>query len=135
MYDPVLIQPFRDELVRAGFVELRAPQDVDKACVQKGTVLLVINSVCGCAAGSARPGVRLALAHPKRPEHLVTVFAGQDREATNQARAHIPYPPSSPAIALFRDGHLVFVMHRSDIEGRPPEAIAAVLDKAFEQFC
>src|SRR6185436_13449061 len=136
-YDPRLVQPMRDELTRAGFEELRTPEAVDAALTQpEGTVLLVVNSVCGCAAGRARPGVLAALKHPSAPERLTTVFAGMDVEATQQARSYLAgYGPSSPAIALFRDGRLVHMMERRDIEGREAEQIASSLRAAFDQFC
>jgi putative YphP/YqiW family bacilliredoxin len=127
----------RDELTRAGFRELRTPDDVDATLREsRGTVLVVVNSVCGCAAGRARPGVLLALKHPVRPEQLTTVFAGMDLEATQRARSYFAgYGPSSPQIALFRDGELVHMMERRDIEGREADQIASVLRAAFDQYC
>jgi putative YphP/YqiW family bacilliredoxin len=117
MYDPIAIQPFRDELTRAGFAELRAPSEVDAALSAKGTALVVVNSVCGCAAGQARPGVALAVKHPKAPERLFTVFAGADVEATDRARSYFTaYPPSSPSIAILKDGKLVFMLERREIQ-------------------
>jgi putative YphP/YqiW family bacilliredoxin len=136
-YDPRFVQPMREELTRIGFNELLTSSAVDAAVGEKtGTLLLVVNSVCGCAAGRARPGVARALGHATRPDRLATVFAGMDLEATERARSYfVPYPPSSPQIALFKDGRLVFMMERKDIEGRPPEAIADDLVAAFEQYC
>ena len=136
-YDPRLVQPMRDELTRVGFAELRTPADVDTAITgPKGTVLVVVNSVCGCAAGRARPGVLASLSHAARPDRLATVFAGMDVEATQQVRNYfVGYGPSSPAIALFRDGRLVHMMERRDIEGREAEQIAGVLRAAFDQYC
>ena len=136
-YDPRLVQPMRDELTRAGFKELRTPDEVDATLKQsRGTVLVVVNSVCGCAAGRARPGVLLALKNSVRPEQLTTVFAGMDVEAVQRARSYFPgYGPSSPSIALFRDGELVHMMERRDIEGREADQIASVLRAAFDQYC
>ncbi|GBD32718.1 MAG: UPF0403 protein [Gemmatimonadales bacterium] len=135
-YDPRLVQPMREELTRIGFEELKTPEDVDAAVRRPGTTLVVVNSVCGCAAGRARPGVALALQGGVRPDHLVTVFAGMEIEATARARSYFtPYPPSSPQIALLKDGKLVFMLERKDIEGRMPEDIARDLKAAFEQHC
>ena len=127
----------RAELTSAGFEELKSPEQVDQTIANsKGTMLLVLNSVCGCAAGTARPGVRLALDGSKKPEKLVTVFAGQDMEATAQARKYtLPYPPSSPSIALFKDGKLVHFIERHHIEGRSAQMIADHLKATFEEFC
>jgi putative YphP/YqiW family bacilliredoxin len=127
----------RDELTRAGFEELRTPEAVDAAVSHAGTVLLVVNSVCGCAAGRARPGVLLALREAaRRPDHLATVFAGMDVEATERARNHLTgYPPSSPSVALFRDGRLVHMMQRRDIENRDAPQIAELLREAFAAHC
>jgi putative YphP/YqiW family bacilliredoxin len=126
----------RAELTSVGFEELRTPEAVDAAVRQPGTTLLVVNSVCGCAAGKARPGIALALGSGKRPDHLTTVFAGADLEATAQARSYLePYPPSSPSIALFRDSVLVYMMERHNIERQAADAIAARLRKAFDQHC
>jgi putative YphP/YqiW family bacilliredoxin len=137
MYPEVFVRPMRAELTSIGFIEMRTPEEVDAALKQdKGTVLVVVNSICGCAAGKARPAVAQALTHSARPEILTTVFAGQDSEATNQARSYFTgYPPSSPSIALLRDGKLVFMLQRSDIEGRESQAIAADLTQAFDRFC
>jgi putative YphP/YqiW family bacilliredoxin len=136
-YDPVMVQPMRDELTQIGFEELFTPEAVDEALsAADGTVLLVVNSVCGCAAGAARPGVRLALEHPARPDRFLTVFAGMETDAVERARGYFEgYPPSSPQIGLFRDGRLVHMLERQDIEGRPADAIAADLTAAFDQYC
>ena len=136
-YDPRLVQPMRDELTRLGFQELRTPDEVDAAVTTKDqTVLLVVNSVCGCAAGKARPGVALALQHGVRPDRLMTVFAGMDVEATERARAYFEgYPPSSPQIALLKNGRLLHMLERKDIEGRDAPEIAGDLTAAFETFC
>ena len=137
MYPEEFVRPMRQELTTIGFRELRTPEAVDSVLKQeKGTVLVVVNSICGCAAGKARPAVAKALANRARPEILATVFAGQDPEATAQARSYFTgYAPSSPSIALLRDGKLVFILQRSDIEGRESQAIAADLTTAFDQFC
>jgi putative YphP/YqiW family bacilliredoxin len=132
-----MIQPMRDELTRLGIKELRTPEEVveefEKA---KGTVLVVVNSVCGCAAGQARPGVAKALQHDVKPDHLFTVFAGQDKEATAKAREYFaPYPPSSPSIALLKDGQLVHMIERHQIENRSADEIAADLIQVFDQYC
>ena len=136
-YDPQLVQPMRDDLTANGFQELLTAEDVDAALSEKkGSVLLVINSVCGCAAGQARPGVIRSLAESSiKPDKLTTVFAGQDIEATDKARNYIiGYPPSSPAVALFKDGELAFVMERQHIETRSDEMIAKILKEAFEEY-
>ena len=138
MYDPRLVQPMRQELTGAGFTELLTPEDVDKAlgAGSSGTVLLVINSVCGCAAANARPAAKMASQNEKRPTKLVTVFAGVEKNAVDQARAYmLPYPPSSPAMALFRDGRLVHMIERHQIEGKPAQMIADNLIQAFEEYC
>lgn len=137
LYPPEITEPCRQDLVQAGVVELKTPQDVDIVLKnQKGTALVVVNSVCGCAAGMARPGVKLALQHEKRPEKVTTVFAGVDTAATEQARKYIVgYPPSSPSIALFKDGNPVFVLERWQIEGRSPQEIAYQLVEAFDEYC
>ena len=136
-YDPLLVQPMRDELTRIGFQELRTPDEVDAALgAMKETTLVVVNSVCGCAARNARPAARLALQHPRRPQRLLTAFAGQDAEATARVRSYFTgYPPSSPQIALFKEGALVFMLERKNIEGRPASDIAADLTAAFERYC
>lgn len=137
MYPEEFVQPMREELTRLGFQELRTPEEVDALLGrEKRSVLVVVNSICGCAAGKARPGVALALEHRARPEVLATVFAGQDRDATERARSYFSgYPPSSPSIALLREGKLVFMMERSNIEGRDPFSIAEDLKEAFDRFC
>jgi putative YphP/YqiW family bacilliredoxin len=137
LYPAEVTEPCRQDLVQAGFTELRTPADVDIVLKgAQGTVLLVVNSVCGCAAGMARPGVKLALQHTKRPAKIVTAFAGVDKEATEQARKYIAgYPPSSPSIALFKDGKPVYVMERWQIEGRSPQEIAYDLVEAFDEYC
>jgi putative YphP/YqiW family bacilliredoxin len=135
-YPEHFIAPMREELTVLGFEDLHTPEAVDAAVARPGTTLLVVNSVCGCAAGKARPGIAMALAHTVRPTHLTTVFAGGDVEATAQARAHLaPYPPSSPAIALLKDGKVAFMLERRDIEGRPAERIAQALVQAFDEHC
>jgi putative YphP/YqiW family bacilliredoxin len=137
MYDEMIVGPMRQELAQLGFDETKTPQAVDAVLGEKkGTVLLVVNSVCGCAAGNARPAVAMALEHGCKPEKLITVFAGNDREATARAREYlVGYRPSSPAIALFRDGQVVKMLERWQIEGRTPYDIAAELTAAFDQFC
>lgn len=137
MYSELLIRPMREELVRLGAQELRTPDEVDAVLPLPGTTMVVVNSICGCAARNARPAVRLALERTrKRPDRIATVFAGQDREATARAREYFTgYPPSSPAVALLRDGQLVFMLERKDIEGRDAESIAADLVAALERFC
>lgn len=138
MYDPKIVEPMRRELTDAGFSELTTPEQVDAVLGSKndGTVLLVVNSVCGCAAGGARPGVLKALNNSKRPGKLTTVFAGQDKTATDRARSYIlGFPPSSPAAALFKDGKLVYFMPRQEIEGHSPDQIAQKLVSAFESHC
>ena len=141
MYPEVMLVPMREELTRAGVEELRSAEEVAGVLDKKeGTVMLVVNSVCGCAAGKMRPGVRLALEHAKGngtlPDKSVSVFAGQDREATEKARAYTaPFPPSSPSIGILRDGKLVYFMQRSDIEVRPAQEIAALLVDAFRKYC
>ena len=138
MYPEEFVTPIRSDLVEAGFTELTSASDVETHLQDhKGTSLLVINSVCGCAAGAARPGIKMALSHsPRKPEHLVTVFAGVDFEATQKAREYtLPYPPSSPSIALFKDGELVSFVERHMIEGRPAELIAEHLMGVFDEYC
>lgn len=136
-YPEYICAPMRDELTSVGFTELKTPQEVDATIPNsKGTVLLVLNSVCGCAAGTARPGVRLSLDSQKHPEKLFTVFAGQDADATAEARKFtLPYPPSSPSIALFKDGKLVHFIERHHIEGRSAQMIAEHLKATYEEFC
>jgi putative YphP/YqiW family bacilliredoxin len=137
MYDPMLVEPMRKEAVQAGCEEARTADEVKKAVSDsKGTILLFVNSVCGCAAGGARPALRLALSGDKKPNRAITMFAGNDREATVAAREYFkPYQPSSPQMGLLKDGKLVFMLQRHDIEGRPPEAIANELKKAFAEHC
>lgn len=136
MYPAELVKPMREDLTRVGFNELHTVEEVEDALAKEGTTLVMVNSVCGCAAANARPGARLSLQNAKRPDHLVTVFAGVDREATDRARAHmVPFPPSSPSIALFKDGELVHMLERHHIEGRPAELIAENLMDAYNEFC
>lgn len=136
MYDENMVAPMRKELVDAGFLELREETAVDEAMKQSGTTLVVVNSVCGCAAGGARPGVKLSLQGAKKPDRLYTVFAGQDKAATEKARSYmIGYRPTSPSAALFKDGKLVHMVQRLDIEGHSPAQIAENLQKAYETFC
>ena len=135
-YPEPFIEPMRAELTRLGVTELRTPEQVDDAVRSEGTVMIVVNSVCGCAAGKARPGIALALQHARRPDLAGTVFAGGDVEATDRARQYFaPYPPSSPSIGLLRDGKLLFMMERRDIENRDAAAIAARLTAAFDEHC
>lgn len=136
MYPPELVKPMQEELENAGFTSLHTAEEVTQALQKEGTTLVMVNSVCGCAAGSARPGVISSLNFDKIPNQLVTVFAGVDQEATNTARENmIPFPPSSPSIALFKNGELVHMLERHHIEGRPAEIIAANLAAAYEEFC
>jgi len=137
MYPPELVAPMSKDLTDFGFEGLTTAAAVDLALDnQKGTLLMVVNSVCGCAAGMARPGVKMSMQHDKKPEKAVTVFAGVDREATERAREYLlPYPPSSPSIALFKDGQLVHFIERHHIEGSPAEAIAQNLAMAYDRFC
>jgi len=136
MYDPKLVQPMREEVTRLGVKELHTPDEVDSAVRQQGTTLLFVNSVCGCAAAGARPGLALALMHKNRPQHLYTVFAGMEREAVARAREYFqPYQPSSPQIALLKDGRLVHMVQRHDIEGRDPQVVAQTLTKVFDEHC
>lgn len=136
-YSPMLVRPMREELTSAGVKELLTPQDVDAFMAEKsGTAMLIINSVCGCAAGMARPGVRLALQHERRPDRVATVFAGQDLEATARARSYMPeIPPSSPSIAFFKDGELVNFIPRHRIESRNADAVAGDLKAVFNEHC
>ena len=136
MYDPAAVQPMRDELKAVGIEELLTAQSVDEALERPGTTLVVVNSVCGCAAGNARPGVMLALQNKVIPDRLTTVFAGMEKEAVARARGHMPeFPPSSPCIALFKDGRAVKVLERHRIEGRGPLEIANELASAFNEHC
>jgi putative YphP/YqiW family bacilliredoxin len=136
MYPEIMVIPMREELTRAGIKEARTAPDVDGALAQPGTTMLVVNSICGCAAGKMRPGVRLALQNAVLPDQSITVFAGQDREATERARSYFDgNPPTSPAVAILRDGKLVYLMQRSSIEVSTAQAIAGELARAFNEFC
>jgi len=136
MYPPELVKPMREELTTVGFAELLTSDAVEEAMKKPGTSLVVINSVCGCAAANARPGVIQALENDKKPAHLFTAFAGVDKDAVETARGHmVPFPPSSPSMALFKDGELVHMLERHHIEGRPAEMIAENLKQAFEDYC
>ncbi len=136
MYPAELVKPMREDLTRVGFEELHTTEAVDAALAKEGTTLVVVNSVCGCAAANARPGARMSLQNAKRPDHIVTVFAGVDKDAVDQARQHmVPFPPSSPSMALFKDGELVHMLERHLIEGRPAELIAENLIDAFNEYC
>ena len=137
MYPVEIVLPMKEELTENGFKELLTAADVDEQLKEKGTTLVMVNSVCGCSAGSARPGVLMAVANSQKvPTHLTTTFAGYDMEAVNKVREHLlPYPPSSPSIALFKDGQLVHMIERHMIEGRPAQMIAHNLIAAFNQYC
>ncbi len=136
MYPEAIVNPMKAELTTAGFKELTSPEDVDKAIKEEGTTLLVVNSVCGCAAGACRPGVKKSLENTKKPSNLTTVFAGFDIEAVMQARKHFsPYPASSPAIALFKNGELVHFVERHNIEGHNALAISEHLKAVYDEFC
>jgi putative YphP/YqiW family bacilliredoxin len=136
MYPEYLVAPMRAELTNAGFEELKDAQAVKEAVESEGTVLVVVNSVCGCAAANARPAARAAVKYEKHPDKLVTVFAGMEKEAVDAARNYmLPYPPSSPSMALFKDGKLVHIIERHQIEGRPAQMIADNLVYAFDQYC
>ena len=136
MYPESIVKPMKAELTTAGFEDLMNPEDVNKAIKSEGTVLMVVNSVCGCAAGAARPGVKKSLENVKTPAKLTTVFAGFDTEAVAEARKHFaPYPPSSPSIALFKNGELVHFVERHNIEGRNANAIAEHLKAVYDEFC
>jgi putative YphP/YqiW family bacilliredoxin len=136
MYPAELVKPMREDLTKVGFEELHTAEAVNAALAKEGTTLVVVNSVCGCAAANARPGARISLQNAKRPDHIVTVFAGVDKEAVDQARQHmIPFPPSSPSMALFKNGELVHMLERHHIEGRPAEMIAENLVDAYNQYC
>ncbi len=136
-YPEFFVAPMREELTQLGVTELRTPAEVDSAVTNvTGTLMIVVNSVCGCAAGKARPGIALALRHPNTPDRVATVFACADVEATERARSYFTgYPPSSPSIALFRDGSLVYMLERRNIENRDALQIAAELTQAFDKFC
>lgn len=136
MYPAELVKPMREDLTNVGFEELHTPEAVKAALAKEGTTLVVVNSVCGCAAANARPGAKMSLNNPKKPDHAVTVFAGVDKEATNVARQHmVPFPPSSPSMALFKNGELVHMLERHHIEGRPAELIAQNLMDAYNEHC
>jgi putative YphP/YqiW family bacilliredoxin len=136
MYPAELIKPMRQDLASAGFEELYTAEAVKEAIAQPGTILVVVNSVCGCAAANARPAAKMSLQHPKTPDRLVTVFAGVDTEAVDAARnMMVPFPPSSPSMGLFKDGELVHMIERHHIEGRPAEMIADNLTQAYDEFC
>ena len=136
MYPELMLIPMREELTKAGVQELRNGAEVDRAVSAPGTTMIIVNSVCGCAAGRMRPAVRMAMQHGTRPDHVYSVFAGQDREATERARSFFAgYPPSSPSIGILRDGKLVYMMQRHQIETREAQAIAAELTNAFDALC
>jgi putative YphP/YqiW family bacilliredoxin len=137
MYPEIMVIPMREELTRLGIEELRTPEEVDQALKNRpGITMVVVNSICGCAAGRMRPAVRMAMQNSTRPEHAYSVFAGQEKEATERARSYFTgNPPSSPSIGILRDGQLVYLMPRSDIERREAPAIAADLKAAFDKFC
>lgn len=136
MYPAELVAPMKNDLTTVGFKELTTPVQVDEIMKQSGTTLMVVNSVCGCAAGAARPGIKKSLSNAKLPDNLTTVFAGFDVEAVAQARKYfLPYPPSSPCIALFKDGKLVHFVERHHIEGRTADMIAENLKMAFDEYC
>jgi putative YphP/YqiW family bacilliredoxin len=136
MYPAELVKPMREDLTNVGFEELHTADAVETALAKEGTTLVVVNSVCGCAAANARPGARMSLQNAKRPEHITTVFAGVDKEAVDKAREHmVPFPPSSPCMALFKNGELVHMLERHHIEGRPAELIAENLMDAYNEHC
>ncbi|UAB81840.1 BrxA/BrxB family bacilliredoxin [Marixanthomonas sp. SCSIO 43207] len=136
MYPPELVKPMREDLTNIGFSELFTEEEVNQALQKEGTTLVVVNSVCGCAAANARPGARMSLQNAKKPDNLVTVFAGVDREAVDAARAQmVPFPPSSPSMALFKNGELVHMLERHHIEGRPADMIAENLKGAYDEHC
>jgi bacilliredoxin len=135
-YPEFFVAPMREELTRLGIEELRTPAQVDEALSRKGTTLLVVNSICGCAAGRARPALAEAVNHPAKPDHMTSVFAGADLDATARAREYLTgYPPSSPSVAILRDGQLVWMMERRQIESQGMDAIVRDLTSAFDQFC
>ncbi len=136
MYPEIMVIPMREELTRAGIQETRTAEEVEQALAKPGTTMVVVNSICGCAAGKMRPAVRMALQHTTLPDRKITVFAGQDREATDKVRSHLEgNPPSSPAVAIFRDGKLVFLMQRSVIETSAAPEIANYLTQSFDEIC
>lgn len=136
-YPEMMVAPMRQDLVRVGFQELKTPEDVDNVLgSEKRTVMVAVNSICGCAAGSLRPALAMSLENERVPEVLTTVFAGQDLDATERAREYFTgYPPSSPSVAIFKDGELVYMMERHEIEGRHPQHLAAALTSAFDDHC
>ena len=135
-YSELMIRPMREELTRIGVAELKTPEDVDKTVNSEGTLMVVVNSICGCAAGKARPGIAQALQHNVRPDKVATVFAGADIEATEKARSYFTgYEPSSPSIALLKDGKLVWMLERRQIEGKDASQVATELTRAFDQYC
>lgn len=136
MYPAELVKPMREDLTSVGFEELHTAEAVETALAKNGTTLVVVNSVCGCAAANARPGAKISLQNTKKPDHIVTVFAGVDKEAVDAARAQmVPFPPSSPSMALFKNGELVHMLERHHIEGRPAELIAENLVDAYNEHC
>ncbi len=136
MYPEEMVKPMRAELSEAGFQDLYSAETVEQAISKEGTTLVVVNSVCGCAARNARPGAKISLDNAKKPSNLITVFAGVDKEAVDKAREHMfPFPPSSPCMALFKNGELVHMLERHHIEGRPAELIAENLKDAYNEFC
>ncbi|ALM49124.1 hypothetical protein AMR72_09630 [Flavobacterium psychrophilum] len=136
MYPEELVKPMRAELSDAGFEDLYTADAVKDAISKEGTTLVVVNSVCGCAARNARPGAKMSLDNAKKPDHLITVFAGVDKDAVDEARANMfPFPPSSPSMALFKNGELVHMLERHHIEGRPADMIAENLKDAYDEFC
>jgi putative YphP/YqiW family bacilliredoxin len=136
MYPEYLVEPMRKDLTSVGFEELKTPEEVEQRIKSEGTVFVVVNSVCGCAAANARPAAKIAAQNEKHPDKLVTVFAGMEKDAVDAARSlMLPYPPSSPSMALFKDGKLVHMIERHQIEGRPAQMIADNLIGAFEQYC
>jgi putative YphP/YqiW family bacilliredoxin len=136
MYPPELVKPMREDLTKVGFTELFNAEDVNNTLSKSGTTLVVVNSVCGCAAANARPAAAMSIQNDKKPDQIVTVFAGVDKEAVDAARAHmIPFPPSSPCMALFKDGELVHMLERHHIEGRPADMIADNLKDAYNEVC
>lgn len=137
MYNPLMVKPMREELVNLGFRELLSAEDVESTVKNSsGTLLIVVNSVCGCSAGGCRPGVAMSLQNEKKPDELTTVFAGVDKEATEKARSYfLGYPPSSPSVALLKNGKIVHMLERLDIEGHSPEQISENLKSAYEKFC
>ncbi|MFD1615748.1 BrxA/BrxB family bacilliredoxin [Gelatiniphilus marinus] len=136
MYPAELVKPMREDLTNVGFEELQTAEAVEAALAKQGTTLVVVNSVCGCAAANARPGASMSLQNAKRPDHITTVFAGVDKEAVDKVREHmVPFPPSSPCVALFKDGQLVHMLERHHIEGRPAELIAENLVDAYNEHC